>query len=112
MPYSAVAYGSEPNARRLSYHTDFSTADPTDPADFSNPITERGPMEGRPPGEIFAHQRWDEFFPKVGYVCRWVQIAANQCFYPARHCPFQDPKASGPTAPATPPTPSGTCRRP
>ena len=49
---------------------------------FTNPITNRGPMEGRPPGEIFAHQRWEEFFPKVGYVLTLGQIAANQCFYP------------------------------
>ena len=38
-------------------------------------------MEGRPPGEIFAHQRWDEFFPKVGYVFTLAQIAANQSFF-------------------------------
>src|SRR5690348_8759911 len=36
-------------ARRLSYHTDF-TANPADP-NFINPITHRGPIEGRPPGE-------------------------------------------------------------
>jgi hypothetical protein len=34
-------------------------------------------MEGRPPGEIFAHQRWDEFFPQVGYVMSRGQIAAE-----------------------------------
>jgi FtsP/CotA-like multicopper oxidase with cupredoxin domain len=77
------AYANEPHARRLSYHTDFSTPpEGTSKADFTNPITGRGPMEGRPPGEIFAHQRWTEFFPKVGYVLTLGQIAANQCFYP------------------------------
>jgi FtsP/CotA-like multicopper oxidase with cupredoxin domain len=77
------AYGSEPHARRLSYHTDFSNPPPgMSKADFTNPITGRGPMEGRPPGEIFAHQRWDEFFPKVGYVFTLGQVAAGQCFYP------------------------------
>ena len=40
-------------------------------------------MEGRPPGEIFAHQRWDEFFPKVGYVLTLGQIAANQASIPS-----------------------------
>src|ERR1700742_2491850 len=60
-----AALGERP-AKRLSYHTDFS-ADPTNPA-FRNLISGRGPIEGRPPGEVFAHQRWDEFFPKVGYV--------------------------------------------
>ena len=69
----------EPNARRLSYHTDFSTPPPgTTKADFTNPITGRGPVEGRPPGEVFAHQRWDEFFPKVGYVLSAVADFAAQ----------------------------------
>ena len=73
----------EPNARRLSYHTDFSTPPPgTTKADFTNPITGKGPIEGRPPGELFAHQRWDEFFPKVGYVLSLSQLAANQSFFP------------------------------
>ncbi len=84
-------YGSEPYARRLSYHTEF-TADPTDPQ-FKNPITNRGPMEGRPPGEIFAHQRWDEFFPKEGYVLTLGQIGANQCFYPGVF-PYLNPNSS------------------
>jgi hypothetical protein len=37
----------ERDAKRLSYHTDF-TANPTNPA-FRNPLTGRGPIEGRPP---------------------------------------------------------------
>src|SRR5215468_9250071 len=43
--------GETLSARRLSYHTDF-TANPADTR-FINPITGRGPVEGRPPGEIF-----------------------------------------------------------
>ena len=70
----------ERDSKRLSYHTDF-TANPADPQ-FRNPITGRGPIEGRPPGEVFAHQRWDEFFPKVGYVMSLGQIAPNQRFHP------------------------------
>jgi FtsP/CotA-like multicopper oxidase with cupredoxin domain len=73
----------ERNARRLSYHTDFSTPPPgTTKADFTNPVTGKGPIEGRPPGEVFAHQRWDEFFPKVGYVLSLSQLAANQSLFP------------------------------
>jgi len=79
----------ERDAKRLSYHTDF-TAHPTDPQ-FINPITGHGPIEGRPPGEIFAHQRWDEFFPKVGYVMTLSQIASNQRFHP--NMPAQEPNS-------------------
>src|SRR5215467_8035391 len=75
---------NEPAAKRLSYHTDFSNAggngNPNNP--FRNPVTGRGPMEGRPPGEVFAHQRWNEFFPKVGYIMSIGQIAANTRFHP------------------------------
>jgi len=80
---------NERPARRLSYHTDF-TADPTNPA-FRNPITGRGPIEGRPPGEIFAHQRWDEFFPKVGYVMSLGQIAPGSSYHPS--FPAQNPNS-------------------
>jgi FtsP/CotA-like multicopper oxidase with cupredoxin domain len=74
-----AAAGERP-AKRLSYHTDF-TANPSDPQ-FRNPLTGRGPIEGRPPGEVFAHQRWDEFFPKAGYVMSLGQIAPNSKFHP------------------------------
>ena len=57
----------EPAGKRLSYHTDYSAVGGGD-ARYRNPLTGRGPMEGRPPGEFFAHQRWDEYFPKVGFV--------------------------------------------
>ena len=71
------------NAKRLSYHSDFSSY-VGDPAanPFRNLTTNRGPMEGRPPGEFFAHQRWEEFFPKVGYEMSWTQIAAGRRFHP------------------------------
>jgi len=71
-------------AKRLSYHTDFTNAggngNPDNP--FLNPVTGRGPIEGRPPGEVFAHQRWNEFFPKVGYVISIGQIAPGTRFDP------------------------------
>jgi FtsP/CotA-like multicopper oxidase with cupredoxin domain len=73
-------HASERPAKRLSYHTDHS-ANPTNPA-FRNLRTYRGPIEGRPPGEIFAHQRWDEYFPEVGYVLSLAQVAAGMKFHP------------------------------
>lgn len=83
-----AAYGERP-AKRLSYHTDF-TANPAD-TQFRNLVSGRGPIEGRPPGEIFAHQRWDEFFPKVGYVVSLGQIAPNSRFHP--NFPAQNPNS-------------------
>src|SRR5499426_2847831 len=84
------ATAGERPAKRLSYHTDFS-ANPADPR-FRNPITGRGPIEGRPPGEVFAHQRWDEFFPKVGYVLSIGQIAPGTKFHPDFPA-FQNPNS-------------------
>src|SRR5215471_18896682 len=83
-----AAYGERP-AKRLSYHTDF-TANPSDPQ-FRNLTSGRGPIEGRPPGEIFAHQRWYEFFPKVGHVMSLGQIGPNSRFHP--NFPAQNPNS-------------------
>ncbi|TNC70688.1 copper oxidase, partial [Rubellimicrobium roseum] len=55
----------EPDARRLSWHTDFTASKGTK---FVNPLTGKGPLEGRPPGEYFAQQRWREYLPKAAYV--------------------------------------------
>ena len=79
----------EPVAKRYSWHNEYSAlpAGPNNP--FRNPLTGRGPMEGRPPGDFFAHQRWDEFFPKVGYVMTLGGQKANT----TRFCssmPWQD----------------------
>jgi FtsP/CotA-like multicopper oxidase with cupredoxin domain len=108
------ALAGEPNARRLSYHTDFSNPPAgMNKTDFANPVTKVGPMEGRPPGEVFAHQRWEEFFPKEGYVFSLAQIAPNQSFFPgvfdnqkpnslwtygAGHCDFNTPSGTLPPA--------------
>src|SRR5262249_49732072 len=77
-------WANELPAKRLSYHVDFS-ANPADPR-FRNPVTGRGPIEGRPgPApfqEVFAHQRWDEFFPQVGYVMSISSVAPNTRFHP------------------------------
>ena len=83
-------------AKRLSYHTDFSAhqAGNTPANPFINPITKRGPMEGRPPGEWFAHQRWKEFFPQVGYALAMGECAAGTRFHPA--WPEQGPNKAWP----------------
>ena len=84
-----AASGETFPARRLSYHTDF-TANPSN-LQFKNPVTGRGPIEGRPPGEIFAHQRWNEFFPQIGYVMSWGPVAPNTRFHP--NFPAQQPNS-------------------
>jgi len=83
-----AATGERPS-RRLSYHTDF-TANPNDPQ-FRNPVTNRGPIEGRPPGEVFAHQRWNEFFPQIGIVQSLGPVAPNTRFHP--NFPAQAPNS-------------------
>ena len=72
-------------AKRLSYHTDFSAhqAGNTAANPYINFLTNRGPMEGRPPGEWFAHQRWKEFFPQVGYFLGWGECTTGTKFHPA-----------------------------
>ena len=92
--FGGTTYANEPLPRRLSYHTDFSTPPSgTKKADFTNKLTGRGPMEGRPPGEAFSHQRWAEFFPKEGYVFTLGCCASNQSFFAPGNgtAPFQGP---------------------
>jgi FtsP/CotA-like multicopper oxidase with cupredoxin domain len=78
----------EPPARRLSYHTEFSKNPYADMA-YVNPLTQRGPIEGRPPGEIFAHQRWEEYFPQAGYIMSIGQCAGDT--YLHDYFPTQSP---------------------
>ncbi len=72
---------NEHAARRLSYHTEYTLTDGRDDR-FVNPLTEKGPIEGRPPGEYFAHQRWSEYFPKKGYILTKSPCAAGTRFHP------------------------------
>ncbi|AZN71540.1 copper oxidase [Georhizobium profundi] len=74
-------------ARRLSYHTDFSLDPKNSP--FRNPLTGRVPIEGRPPGETFAHQRWDEYFPEVGYIMTIGETGGDTRCHEL--LPYQDP---------------------
>jgi FtsP/CotA-like multicopper oxidase with cupredoxin domain len=52
-------------AKRKSWHTEFSDSGGQR---FVNPKTGRGPIEGRPPGEYFAHQRWLEYLPQKAFM--------------------------------------------
>jgi FtsP/CotA-like multicopper oxidase with cupredoxin domain len=80
----------ERDSKRLSWHTEFTDFNnthtnppyPNNNNPFRNTVSGRGPLEGRPPGEVFAHQRWDEFFPQVGYIMTLGQIAPGTKFHP------------------------------
>ena len=78
----------ERNARSNSWHTDFTASGATD---YKNPWTGRGPCEGRPPGNAFAHQGWAAYTPKVGYRMSLGQVEANVRFHPKM--PAQNPNA-------------------
>ena len=41
-----------------------------------------GPIEGRPPGKWFAHQRWNEFYPKVAIETAMMPLKPGQYFHP------------------------------
>jgi manganese oxidase len=80
-------------AKRSSYHSYY--AHPAFRPQFTNPITGLGPVEGRPParadGDFFAHQRWDEFQPHVGYLLSLGQAAPGSTLHPG--LPAQDANA-------------------
>lgn len=71
---------NEPYSKRMSWHTEYSQ-DPTNPH-LVNPLTGRGPMEGRPPGEYFAHQRWLEYLPRKGYLMSLGCPETHVAFHP------------------------------
>jgi manganese oxidase len=41
-----------------------------------------GPIEGRPPGPFWAHQRWSEFAPKVGVESSQMPVVSGVTFHP------------------------------
>lgn len=76
------------NAKGSSWHEEFTASGGQQ---YYNPVTHRGPCEGRPSGPYFAHQRWNEFLPKVGYVMSLGQVASGYGFHPGM--PAQGPNA-------------------
>ena len=41
-----------------------------------------GPVEGRPPGPLWAHQRWEEFLPRVAIETSQLPLLPGQFFHP------------------------------
>jgi FtsP/CotA-like multicopper oxidase with cupredoxin domain len=80
------AHLGERNGKRLSWHTEFTASGGTD---FRNPLTNRGPCEGRPPGMWFGHQGWQGYLPKVGYRLSLGQLDTSGAnFHPSFHPNF------------------------
>ncbi len=42
-----------------------------------------GPIEGRPPGPLWSHQRWEEFYPQVAVEASQLPLLPGQRFHPA-----------------------------
>ncbi len=74
------------NAKAKSWHEDYNAVKnagvPNAQNPYVNPLTRRGPMEGRPPGPFFAHQRWDQFMPRAGYVISLAPVGPGARFHP------------------------------
>lgn len=70
-PLDPISYAQEYQYKfkRTSWHDEF-TANPSDPT-YRNKVTGRGPVEGRAPGEFFAHQLWQQYFPKKAFIMNW-----------------------------------------
>ncbi len=75
------------DAKRLSWHTEYNTH----PDEYTNPWTGRGPCEGRPFGEWYAHQRWNEYTPQIAYLMSLGRVAALTKFAPGM--PAQEPNS-------------------
>jgi FtsP/CotA-like multicopper oxidase with cupredoxin domain len=58
------------------------TQQPLDPALPGVYPGETGPIEGRPPGPIWAHQRWDEFLPRIGIEATQEGAKINTAYDP------------------------------
>jgi FtsP/CotA-like multicopper oxidase with cupredoxin domain len=79
--FRGIPTNLERAAKRSSYHTDFSQSTGTGQAAFTNKVSGHGPIEGRPDGPFFEHQRWEDFHPKVGYLLSIGQIKSGSRFY-------------------------------
>jgi manganese oxidase len=42
----------------------------------------RGPIEGRPPGRLWGHQKWQQFLPRVGYEVTQRGVQVNTSYRP------------------------------
>jgi FtsP/CotA-like multicopper oxidase with cupredoxin domain len=77
-----LSWNGSPNeawTKNYSWHENFSKSNG---AAYKNPLTGVGPMEGRPQGDFFCHQRWNEFHPVQGYILSLGQVKEHSRFHP------------------------------
>lgn len=92
-PTNTTRIAGELSAKKYSWHNDYN-ADPNPATSrYRNRVTRVGPCEGRPDGDYFAHQRWDELFPKYGYLLSIAQSAEGTKLIPSPDAPAQDANA-------------------
>ncbi|HEY1525914.1 MAG TPA: multicopper oxidase domain-containing protein [Candidatus Angelobacter sp.] len=73
------------------------TQQPLDPALVNGQIGLTGPIEGRPPGPIWAHQGFGDHAPQVGFETSQAQATTNTTYNPQ-----VDPQFNNGINPATP----------
>jgi hypothetical protein len=99
------AHLNEVPAVRLSYHTAYNLAqqigDQAGLADFTNPITGRGPIEGRPPGEFSPTRGGTSTSPRSATSCPGAaRRRAPASIRLSRTSASSTPTRCGPGAPA------------
>jgi FtsP/CotA-like multicopper oxidase with cupredoxin domain len=59
------------------------TQQPVDPALVGGQTGLMGPIEGRPPGANWTHQRWNQFLPQIGIEVTTKPVTTNNTYNPA-----------------------------
>src|SRR5215470_5145105 len=58
------------------------TQQPVDPALVGGQTGLTGPIEGRPPGANWTHQRWNQFLPQIGIEVTTKPVTTNNTYNP------------------------------
>ena len=107
------AYASEPHARRLSYHTDFSDPPPgMNKADFTNPITGARPDGGPPARRDLRPSALGRVLPEGRLRDVPGSVAPEPMFYPTSSRLYPElPPGPMATGHSITTRPRGPCRR-
>ena len=75
--------GIEPYPTREANTTDLNPWKPSIQTFLNRPVV-APPAEGRPPGEAYAHQRWNEFYPQEFFITAMAGARVNGGFRDAK----------------------------